>query len=120
RQGAAGNTNAGSGSSNSATGLTRFSCWCPKVMARIGTLPETLRDRCIVIRMERKTAQEKCERLRNLDASSLRRQCARFAGDHAEVIAAATPVLPESLNDRAGDIWEPLLALADLAGGVWP
>jgi hypothetical protein len=24
------------------------------------------------------------------------------------------------LNDRAGDIWEPLLALADLAGGAWP
>ena len=25
-----------------------------------------------------------------------------------------------TLNDRAGDIWEPLLALADLAGGNWP
>jgi putative DNA primase/helicase len=24
------------------------------------------------------------------------------------------------LNDRAADIWEPLLALADLAGGEWP
>lgn len=24
------------------------------------------------------------------------------------------------MNDRAPDIWEPLLALADLAGGVWP
>jgi len=24
------------------------------------------------------------------------------------------------LNDRAADIWEPLLALADLAGGPWP
>src|SRR5205823_13495567 len=24
------------------------------------------------------------------------------------------------LNDRAADIWEPLLALADLAGGDWP
>src|SRR2546428_12251932 len=26
--------------------------------------------------------------------------------------------IPASLNDRAADIWEPLLALADLAGGA--
>ncbi len=24
------------------------------------------------------------------------------------------------MNDRAADIWEPLLVLADLAGGQWP
>src|SRR5438046_10577369 len=30
--------------------LERFSCWCPKVMAAIGHLPDTLADRCIVIR----------------------------------------------------------------------
>ena len=35
-------------------------------------------------------------------------------------IANANPKFPESLNDRAMDIWEPLLALADLAGGEWP
>ena len=28
--------------------------------------------------------------------------------------------LPEALNDRAQDSWEPLLAIADLAGGSWP
>jgi len=40
--------------------LHRFSCWCPKVMAAIGRLPETLADRCILIRMQRKTAREEC------------------------------------------------------------
>src|SRR6267142_2216776 len=58
--------------------LLRFSCWCPKVMAAIGRLPDTLADRCIVIRMERKTIHEDCERLKNLDASQLKRHCARF------------------------------------------
>lgn len=29
-------------------------------------------------------------------------------------------IFPESLSDRAADIWEPLLVLADLAGGDWP
>jgi hypothetical protein len=102
------------------TRLVRFSCWCPKIMAAIGRLPDTLADRCIVIKMQRKTAGEICERLRNLDALPLRRQCARFVQDHAEAIASTHPALPSNLNDRAGDIWEPLLALADAAGGPWP
>lgn len=40
--------------------------------------------------------------------------------DHAEEIANARPEIPSGLNDRAADIWEPLLVLADLAGGEWP
>jgi len=100
--------------------LLRFSCWCPKALAAIGRLPETLEDRCIVLRMQRKLLAEKCERLRSLDATVLKRQCARFVLDHADAIAAANPDIPASLNDRAADIWEPLFALADLAGGDWP
>jgi hypothetical protein len=100
--------------------LVQYSCWCPKILAAIGALPETLADRCIVIRMQRKTSQEQCERLRNLEAAGLRRQCLRFVRDHEPAIAAARPAIPADLNDRAADIWEPLLALADLAGGTWP
>jgi hypothetical protein len=98
----------------------KFSCWCPKVMAAIGRLPETLADRCIVIRMQRKMWDEECDWLRNLDAATLVRKCARFVQEHAGAIGAARPEIPESLNDRAGDIWEPLFALADLTGGDWP
>lgn len=100
--------------------LVTFSCWCPKVIARIGHLPETLADRCVIIRMHRKTPKEACERLRKLDGLPSRRQCARFVLDHAQQIASAQPEIPERLNDRAADIWEPLFALADLAGGDWP
>jgi putative DNA primase/helicase len=100
--------------------LARFSSWCPKAMAAIGNLPETLADRCILIHMQRKTPAEHCERLRNLDPFNFRRQCARFVLDRAERIVSARPSIPPELNDRAADIWEPLLALADLAGGTWP
>jgi hypothetical protein len=89
-------------------------------MAAIGRLPETLADRCIVIRMQRKTWLEECERLRNLETTALRQQCARLVMDHRREITSARPVIPPDLNDRAADIWEPLLALADLAGGEWP
>src|SRR6266568_2592224 len=40
--------------------------------------------------------------------------------DNKDAIANARPQIPARLNDRAADIWEPLLALADLAGGPWP
>jgi hypothetical protein len=97
--------------SSSRTELAQYSCWCPKVMAAIGRLPDT---------MQRKTAAEQCERMRNLDAASLRSECAQFVGEHSEEIRKAQPSLPTNLNDRAADIWEPLLAIADIAGGDWP
>jgi putative DNA primase/helicase len=81
---------------------------------------ETLADRCIVIEMHRKTADEKCERIKSLDGTELRQKCARFVMDHGEEIAGAQPEIPGDLNDRAADIWEPLLALSELAGGEWP
>jgi hypothetical protein len=30
------------------------------------------------------------------------------------------PVVPPELNDRAADVWAPMLAIADAAGGEWP
>src|SRR5688572_10480370 len=91
------------------TEFAQYSCWCPKVMAAIGRLPDTLADRCIVITMQRKTASERCERMRGLDATELRSRCAQFVREHQEEIGGAAPGLPASLNDRAADIWEPLL-----------
>lgn len=101
-------------------GILRFSCWCPKVIARIGSLPPTLADRCIVFRLHRKTAEEQCVRLRKFDPGDIKRKCLRFVLDHAKEIASAEPEIPKELNDRAADIWEPLFVIADLAGGPWP
>jgi hypothetical protein len=108
------------GAGNAAGRVARYSCWCPKAIAAIGHLHPTLASRCIVIRMQRKAAGEECERLKRLEASELKRKCARFVADHAENIAKAEPQIPEGLTNRAADIWEPLLVLADLAGGHWP
>jgi len=44
----------------------------------------------------------------------------RFAQDNAEQIAKARPATIKGLNDRANDCWEPLLAIAEAAGGEWP
>jgi hypothetical protein len=74
--------------------------------------------------MQRKTPNDQCERLRDFDMvavrKDLRQECAQFVQDHREAIASAKPEIPAALNDRAADIWEPLLAIADCAGGDWP
>jgi hypothetical protein len=107
-------------SSLPSTSLATFSTWCPKFIAAIGHLPETLADRCIVIRMQRKREGEECERMRDLDGADLREQCTKFAIEHRDAIAGAKPQIPKALNDRAADIWEPLFIIADLVGGDWP
>ena len=43
-----------------------------------------------------------------------------WATEAVPVLVDAEPALPEELFDRAADIWEPLFAIADLAGGNWP
>src|SRR5699024_3703151 len=35
-------------------------------------------------------------------------------------IGGRWPDLPESIQDRDADVWEPLIAIADDAGGTWP
>jgi hypothetical protein len=36
------------------------------------------------------------------------------------ILEEANPNLPADLGDRAADVWEPLLAIADMAGDDWP
>ena len=77
----------------------------------------------MVVELKRKLPSEKTDRLRHADRGQferLRRMLARFAEDNGDAIQAARPDLPEALHDRAQDNWEPLLAIADRAGGRWP
>ena len=101
-----------------------FSTWGPKVIALIGALPDTLRDRAVEVRLSRRRPDEKVERVRldrlHDDLEPLRRRAARWALDHMGVLRAADPDVPPKLHDRAADNWRPLLAIADAAGGPWP
>ena len=101
----------------------RFSTWGAKCLSGIGKLNRTLMDRAITLELRRKLPSEKVERIRRADPGlfdELRSKLARFAIDHGSEIGRLRPDIPESLNDRAQDNWEPLLAIADFAGGRWP
>lgn len=100
----------------------RFHTWCPKVLALIGTLPDTLQDRSIVIALRRCMPHEKGQRFSSkshADLHVLQTKAARWAMDHLDELHGADPVMPHGLDDRAQDCWRPLLAIADAAGGEW-
>jgi hypothetical protein len=104
--------------------LQGFAVYCPKAFAGIGDLPDTIADRTIRIRLERRTRDEQIERFRRRDvqeqAEPIRQSVESLAALHVDALAYARPELPDELDDRAQDVWEPLFAIADLAGGGWP
>jgi len=100
----------------------KFNTWGAKAIAGIGHVADTLMDRAIMLELRRKLPHEKVERIRQADPSlfdDLRSKLARFAEDFSEQVRQARPQLPQTLNDRAQDNWEPLLAIALVAGGDW-
>jgi hypothetical protein len=107
--------------------IADFGVFCAKVLAGIDKdrrLPETIRDRAVTIRMRRRHDAEPVERFRERKAQEhadpIRDGARAWAAAKTADLIDAEPHLPEGLGDRAGDAWESLLAIADLAGGEWP
>jgi hypothetical protein len=50
----------------------------------------------------------------------LARKIARFVNDNERALRHLEPTAPDALNDRQADAWDPLLAIAEVAGGDWP
>ena len=101
----------------------QFSTWAPTCVAGIGKQSETVEDRGVIIRLERKRPDVKVKRLRGKDGGDLvllARKLARFVADNETALRNAEPKAPDALNDRQQDAWTPLCAIADLAGGEWP
>jgi Protein of unknown function (DUF3631) len=95
----------------------------PKMLASIGALPDVIADRSIPIKLRRRVRSEPIERgrarLLQSAAAPLRAQWEAWAPAGTRALKEATPALPEELDDRAQDIWEPLLAIAESAGVAW-
>jgi hypothetical protein len=104
--------------------LKDFSVFCPKAIAGIRDLPDTVADRSIPIRLKRRTPNEPVERFRRREAAEaaepLHQALVSWAGHHVDRLTEARPDLPDELDDRAQEAWEPLLSIADLAKGGWP
>lgn len=103
--------------------VAAFNCYGPVALAGIGSIWNTLADRSIVIKMQRKGPGEVVEPLRLATLSSFSafpRRAHRWATDNLQALRVARPQMPKGLNDRAADNWMSLLAIADCAGSDWP
>jgi hypothetical protein len=105
-----------------------FSTWAGKVIALVGSLPDMMMDRSIVIRMRRRRRAEAIEPIREQfwldDMQPWREKLLRFAEDSRETFkgfVASASALPTVLtDDRAVNNWSPLMAIAEVAAGEWP
>ena len=98
--------------------------FCMAMLAGIGDLPDTIMDRAVIIRMRRRAPGETVDPFRTRRdrpaLHDLRDQLHEWirVPDRIDGLLNAEPAMP--VEDRAADTWEPLVAVADAAGGDWP
>lgn len=103
----------------------KISVFAAICMAGIGDiLPDTILTRSIALKMRKRLPSESVESYRRRDhkpiGRTLRDELAKWADQERNRAKALRPILPDEIADRDADVWEPLIAVADLAGGRWP
>ncbi|MEU2363073.1 DUF3631 domain-containing protein [Streptomyces noursei] len=100
---------------------TPYPTFAMAAIAGIGDLPDTITDRAVVLRMQKRKPGEKVTPFRSRYAvpelNALRDRLAAWLGPLRSTAARMVPEMP--VEDRAADTWEPLVIIADLAGGHW-
>ena len=105
-----------------------YSVFGPKALAGNSVLPRSLAARCIPIRLCRPKASEKFARYRLDDAAAtldaLRSRLRRWLQQASPALVQAAknlpPDLPAALAPGQSKCAEPLVHIADAAGGTWP
>ncbi|HXI86916.1 MAG TPA: DUF3631 domain-containing protein [Parvularculaceae bacterium] len=104
--------------------VQQFKVYCATALAGLGDLPDTIMSRSIIIRMRRRVPNETVEsyrsRIHERAGRYLRDRLEAWAAEEGEAIGAQYPKMPPGIIDRPAEVWEPLLAVADTAGGAWP
>jgi Protein of unknown function (DUF3631) len=102
--------------------VEELDAFAPVAVAGLRNLPDTLASRAIIIRMRPRTPDEKVEQFRRRWAQPIANEIygrlAAWCGGLK--LADVEPDMPDGVADRAAECWEPLLAIADAVGGIWP
>ncbi len=99
-----------------------FNTYTPKLLALIGDLPDTVRDRSIEVHMHRMAREQQVRGWREkyrAEFKPIHQMIVRWAQDNHEHLGEADPPVPGELDHRAQDNWRSLLAVAALAGDRW-
>lgn len=98
--------------------------YCAVALAGLDDLPDTIMTRSVIVRMRRRAPSEAIQawrrRVNGPEAEKLAQRVAQWSDTVRTEAADAWPEMPNGVEDRAADVWEALLAVADLAGGHWP
>lgn len=104
--------------------VQHFNVFAAVALAGLGDLPDTVMTRSVIVKMRRRAPGEEVEpfRLREHEAQGhdVRDQLAEWAASVGEAAGKSWPTLPDGIVDRPAEVWEPLLAVAEVAGGDWP
>lgn len=101
-----------------------FETFAPVALAGLGgNMPETITTRAITIDMKKRKSDEKVKPYRS---RKMREQVAplvehlnQWAQQATSHLEYAEPTLPPGVEDRPAEVWEPLLAIAEMAGDEW-
>lgn len=101
-----------------------FPSYAGVAVAGLGSLPDTILTRSVIIRMRRRARNEKVQpfrqRIHTKEGNVLRDRLAQWADSVRDLVDGVFPDMPDEVTDRPADVWEPLIAVADAAGGDWP
>lgn len=91
------------------------------VIGGIGDMPDTIEDRAVIISMRRRAPGEAVKQWRSRRVVPVLRDLRdRLRACIEPLVADLADVEPDlPAEDRAADVWEPLVAVADAAGGDW-
>lgn len=102
-----------------------FPAYAAVALAGIGDLPDTIIDRSIVVPMKRRAPSEVVEAFRRRkvapETAHLRDAIEMWSAEQVDALADLLDEvdLPDGIEDRAADVWEPLIAIGTLAGPPW-
>jgi len=105
--------------------VEHFDPFCPKALAGLGetALDDTTRDRSIAIRMEKASwtdnAKRWVEKFHLPEGQQIGAKLSAWCTANAEEASKVDVWCTTTVTQRVIDIWEPLLAIAELAGSNW-
>ncbi|ORC10631.1 hypothetical protein B4U45_27900 [Mycobacterium persicum] len=104
--------------------VVEFPVFAPVALAGLaGKMPATITDRAVTLHMRRRAPEEHVAEFRERDAAieaaALKVRLEQWATSNLDILSAARPMMPDGVRDRPAEVWEALLAIAELAGGNW-
>lgn len=104
--------------------VVAFPAFAAVAVAGLHDLPDTIATRSVIVHMRRRARHEVVEpfrfRLHEPPGFALRGRLAAWVATVGATLEESAPAMPPGVEDRPADVWEPLLAIADAAGGEWP